>query len=483
MKPNFHIRISIFIKLLAFSCLLVIVITSSIGFFVLNVQKNQFKRQLTDYGKSLLHIMAKNAPDKLLAEEDLSLFKLVKDISENEQIVKVSITNQKNIIIAHSDIEQINKPYTPPQNLENGLQQSQLHGQEKGQEQGLTLSTFFFDGKEFLYFETPLTYQKVKIGNAQIVISQRIIEESIAQSKQYILVSFVIIIILSLLSSLGFSIYFSRPIKKLEKSVAQFGAGNFTHRTPVTRNDEMGDLANAFNQMAQDIELKEKIKDSFGRYVAPEIVEMILSNPLDHWMKASSKQATVLFTDIRGFTSLSENKHPEDIVDMLNEHFTQITETIIRHGGHIDKFVGDAAMAVFGITKETSDHAEYAVNAAVEIMNKIESQAAEKSDKKNSLRISIGINTGFMVAGNLGSKKKMEYTVIGDNVNIASRLTSMADPGEILISGKTFDSLKDESVKVEEKGQMTIKGKTKKIRVFTLTNAGDERSCSEGKYK
>ncbi len=177
MKKNFPIRIPIFIKLLAFSCLLVIVITSSIGFFVLNVQKNQFKQQLSDYGKSLLHILAKNAPDKLLAEEDLSLFKLVKDISENEQIVRVSITNQKNIIIAHSDIEQVNKLYTPPQLRKKNL--PQFEKQKQDRDQGLTLSTYFLDGKEFLYLETPLTYQKVHIGNAQIVLSQRVIEESI----------------------------------------------------------------------------------------------------------------------------------------------------------------------------------------------------------------------------------------------------------------------------------------------------------------
>ncbi len=471
MKKKISIRIPIFVKLLTFSCLLVIVITSTIGFFVLNVQKNQFKRQLTDYGKSLLYIMAKNAPDKLLAEEDLSLFKLVKDISKNEQIASVSITNQNNIIIAHSDIEQVNKPYTPHHLRKIDLNQSQNLNQN--QEPGQTLSTYFLDGKEFLYLEMPLTYQKVNIGNAQIVLSQRVIEESISQSKRYILFSFVIIIILALLASLGFSLYFSQPIKKLKKSVAQFGTGNFTHRTPINRNDEMGDLADAFNQMARDIELKEKIKDSFGRYVAPEIVDMILSNPSDHWMKASSKQATVLFTDIRGFTSLSENKQPEDIVDMLNEHFTQITETIIRHGGHIDKFIGDAAMAVFGIPKETSDHARDAVAAAFEIMNKIESRAVAPPYKNNALRIGIGINTGSMVSGNLGSKKKMEYTVIGDNVNIASRLTAMADPGEILISGKTFDCLNDDdSMKVKEKGQMSIKGKKNKIRVFTLTTAG-----------
>jgi len=221
--------------------------------------------------------------------------------------------------------------------------------------------------------------------------------------------------------------------------------------------------------MARDIALKEKIKDSFGRYVAPEIVDMILANPTDHWMKASLKNATVLFTDIRKFTSLSEDKEPGHIIDMLNEHFTQITEVIIRHGGHIDKFVGDAAMAVFGFTKETPNHAGDAVKAALEIMNLVEKNALKNRVTTQALRIGIGINTGDMVSGNLGSPKKMEYTVIGDAVNIASRLTSLAEPGELLISEQTHEQLnQSDDFKFNEKGLIHIKGRKIKIRVFKL---------------
>lgn len=442
-----------------FSCLLVILITSTIGFLVLNVQKNQFRNQLINFGESLLQIMAQNAPDKLLAEEDLSLFKLVKDISENEQIVWASISNQENIIVAHSNLDQVSKTYQPPDHLLN----------TRNSAGGIRLSTFKIGGNEFLFLEKPLTYQQIDVGNVRMVISQKTIEKNIAQSKKYILISFILIIFLALLVSLGFSIYFSHPINQLKKSVEIFGTGDYAHQAAISRKDEIGDLASAFNQMVRDIALKEKIKDSFGRYVAPEIVEMILANPSDHWMKASLKEATVMFTDIRGFTTLSENKAPEHIVDILNTHFTKITEVVIRHGGHIDKFVGDAAMAVFGITKENRNHAEDAVNAGIEIMGLMEENARENSPAEPAVRIGIGINTGKMVSGNLGSPKKMEYTVIGDNVNIASRLTSLADPGELLISGKTYDHLGPSNLfKIKEKGRMSIKGRKIKIRVFKL---------------
>ncbi len=406
-----------------------------------------------------MQIMAENSPDKLLAEEDLSLFKLVKDVSENEQIVRASICNQKNIIVAHSDLEQVNKEYDQPKNLIYVRTTSQ----------GIILSTFTIANSEFLFLEKPLKYQDINIGNVHLVISQATIEKNIAQSKQYILISFIVIIFLALMVSLGFSIYFSLPIKELKKSVEIFGTGDYEHQAKVRRKDEIGDLADTFNQMARDIAIKEKIKDSFGRYVAPEIVDMILANPLDHWMKASSKEASVLFTDIRGFTTLSEDKDPEYIVDLLNVHFTQITEIIIRHGGHIDKFIGDEAMAVFGITKENQNHAIDAVNAGLEIMDLIETCARQNKESILPLRIGIGINTGKMVSGNLGSPKKMEYTVIGDNVNIASRLTSLAKPGEILISEKTYDKInRHNDYTIIEKGLMPIKGMKTKIRVFQL---------------
>jgi len=223
------VKIPIFIKLMLFSCLLVIVITSSIGLVVLNVQKKQFKDQLINFGESLLHIMAKNAPDKLLAEEDLALFKLVKDISKNEQIVRASITNQKNIIIAHSDLDQVNKNYKPPKGL----------SKIKTTARGIVLSTFSMDGSQFLFLEKPLKYQHIDIGNVRIVISQKAIEKNINQSKKYILVSFVVIIFLALLVSLGFSIYFSRPIKQLKKTVEIFGTGNYAHQAAISRNDEI----------------------------------------------------------------------------------------------------------------------------------------------------------------------------------------------------------------------------------------------------
>jgi adenylate cyclase len=203
--------------------------------------------------------------------------------------------------------------------------------------------------------------------------------------------------------------------------------------------------------------------------VTPEIVELILANPDSQWMKGSEVEATVLFVDIRGFTTLSEDKKPESIVELLNDYFTCVTDVVIKHGGHLNKFVGDEAMAVFGAPVPNLQHAEAAVRAALDIQKEISGLDRGTLITGMAIQVGIGINSGVMVAGNLGSEKRMEYTVIGDNVNVASRLTSLAKPGEILISGQTYELIKDKSIlNIEKRRKILVKGRKMRIGIFKV---------------
>src|SRR5262249_27227160 len=133
----------------------------------------------------------------------------------------------------------------------------------------------------------------------------------------------------------------------------------------------------------------------------------------------------VLFTDIRGFTSFSENREPEQVVEALNQYFEICTRVILDYGGYVDKFIGDAVMGVFGVPVAVENHAERAVRASLHMQREL-AEAAKKSGNDVLARVGVGINTGVLVAGNLGSQVKMEYTVIGDSVNTASRLNGLA---------------------------------------------------------
>ena len=460
------LRIPIFIKLTALSTLLIFVVISTISFSMLSKQKKQFTGQLVSLGESMVSIAASNAPDKLLGGEDLALFQLVNNIAQNDQVIYAIITDENDIIKAHSNIEEVNKAYSPPKNIMFLNKTSDAK-----------VSSFIQGGEEILFFEKPITYQKLNVGKVRLAISQKKILQNIRNAKIFILVLTVIIIILGILLSLGLSRYFSNPIMKLRESTKALGMGNFDHRVSINRNDELGDLGSAFNKMAEDLALKEKIKDSFGRYVTPEIVDLILANPDNQWMKGSEVEATVLFVDIRGFTTLSEDKEPESIVELLNDYFARVTDIVVKHGGHINKFVGDGAMAVFGTPVPTPQHAEAAVMAALDIQEEIARLDREKKMEDVAIQVGIGVNSGAMVAGNLGSQRKMEYTVIGDNVNVASRLTSRAKAGEILISRQTYELIKNKnSLKIEKRRIALVKGRKMKIAIFNVLSLEEDQN-------
>jgi len=452
------LRIPIFIKLASLSTMLILVVISIISFTILKKQKAQYIGQLIDLGEGIVRMVANNAPEKLLGEEDLALFQLVKDIAENKQVIYVLITDQKGVIKAHNRIDMVNKIYSPPDDV--------LFLKEDNK---LKVSSFIRGGEETLLFEEPITYQKLKIGEVHLAISQRKILENIHDAEISILVLTAFITLLGIVLSLGLSMYFARPIRKLGESIKALAMDDFDRRVAVNRNDEIGDLSSAFNRMAEDLALKEKIKDSFGQYVTPEIVDMILENPDNQWMKGIKVEATVLFVDIRGFTGLAEEKEPEAVIEMLNDHFTRVTDIVIRHGGHLNKFVGDEAMIVFGTPAPNPQHAEAAVRAALDIQEEMARLHRGKKMGGASFEVGIGINSGEIVAGNLGSPKRMEYTVIGDNVNVASRLTSLAKGGEILISKQTFESIEDNSrLTVADRGKVSVKGKKVEITIFNV---------------
>ncbi|MBW1786122.1 MAG: HAMP domain-containing protein [Deltaproteobacteria bacterium] len=454
-----HLRIPIFVKLAALSTLLILLVISSTNFFVIKKQKEQFLDQLMNLGESMVRILASYVPDKLLGEEELAIFQLLNDIAKHDQVLYVLVSDKDNKIMAHTDLEEVGKPYSAPKSIKQLRKNDQID-----------IVTTFHEGEEVLYVKSPLSFRGITLGNVSIAISQRAIQESIRKSVIYITVMAVVVTILGVFMSLGLSMYFSRPIRKLVDRTRDMGRGDFTQRVDINRNDELGDLGVAFNKMAQDLELKEKIRDSFGRYVTPEIVDLVLESPDNKWMKGYRVDVTVLFVDIRGFTTLSENKEPEEIVELLNDYFSDVTDVVIKYGGHLNKFVGDEAMAVFGAPVSDADHAESAVRAALDIQSAI-AEGNLKEERKSKISVGVGINSGETVAGNLGSDKRMEYTVIGDNVNVASRLTSLAKAGEILISERTYEHFsRKEIFIVEQRGKVSVKGRKEGLNILNVTS-------------
>jgi adenylate cyclase len=183
-------------------------------------------------------------------------------------------------------------------------------------------------------------------------------------------------------------------------------------------------------------------------------------------MEPKELTATILFTDIVGFTRLSERMPPREINILLNRYFSRMTDIIFRHDGTLDKYIGDGLMAVFGAPMEKEDDAERAIRAALESRRQLTAMMKNTTEKRR-FDIRIGINTGRVMAGNIGSPKRMEYTVIGDPVNLASRLESIANPNQILIGEETFRRVKNH-FRIRKVGAKKVKGKSSDIMVYEV---------------
>jgi adenylate cyclase len=259
------------------------------------------------------------------------------------------------------------------------------------------------------------------------------------------------------------------------------GQGNFQHRLPPLSvgqgRDELTDLGVAFNDMAEGLRKKELLQDSFGRYVSPEIAEMIFQSAAGPWLEATRHEVTILFVDIRGYTHYAEHTAPAVVIEMLNQFFGLATEAIIRNGGFINKFLGDALMAIFGAPALQPDQAYRAALAALDIQSSIQELNKKlQGEGKDPVVVGIGINRGDVVAGTVGSAARMEYTVVGDAVNVASRLTSAAKGGDILISKAALQPAADR-LRVEPLPPLQVKGKGEALEVYSLVGkTGPERS-------
>ncbi|MCD6297094.1 MAG: FHA domain-containing protein [Deltaproteobacteria bacterium] len=221
----------------------------------------------------------------------------------------------------------------------------------------------------------------------------------------------------------------------------------------------------------EQIREEERMRNRLERFHSPQVIEMILKGgqeAKDDVMEPKELTATILFTDIVGFTHLSETMPPRETNILLNRYFSKMTDVIFKYDGTLDKYLGDGMMAVFGAPMEKEDDAERAVHAGLEIIRQLADMMKETSkDRKFDIR--IGINTGRVVAGNIGSPKRMEYTVIGDPVNVASRLETIARPNQILIGEETFKLIKGK-FEIQKVGAKKVKGKSAEIMVYEVTS-------------
>ncbi|WP_395750936.1 adenylate/guanylate cyclase domain-containing protein [Prosthecobacter sp.] len=262
--------------------------------------------------------------------------------------------------------------------------------------------------------------------------------------------------VVSLLIALIAVLYISRglsgPIREIVSGTHQIEQGNFDVRVPVRSQNELGKLAASFNEMAAGLALQEKYRSVLNAVADRTVAEQLITQ--SGTLGGELRHVTMLFCDIRGFTALTENMPPADVIDLLNEHMTALTEVAYQHGGIVDKFVGDLIMVLFGAPQSTGEDAVKAVQCALSMLQ-VRKKLNETS--KHSLEVGIGLATGSVVAGCMGSDQRLSYTVLGHRVNLASRLCSIAQAGEIIMDAETYEDSKD-FINAEPIPPMQLKG-------------------------
>ena len=262
----------------------------------------------------------------------------------------------------------------------------------------------------------------------------------------------------------------SRPLMELLHAVEAIGKGEFSVRMDDRATDEFGSVARAVNTMAAGLGERDRVKSAFARYVSQQVLDSVLKSGAGGAVLAGDRRRiTVLFCDIRGFSTLSEKLPPERVVEVLNEYFEHMVDVVFRNQGTLDKFIGDGMMVIFGAPEDDSYQEEHALRTALEMQRELRQLSSKWESEGIRIRAGIGINSGPAVVGNIGSTKRMEYTAIGDTVNLASRLESATkDLGvPILISEYTYNAVRG-SFQMRQMGPVQVRGRTEPVLTYAL---------------
>ena len=215
------------------------------------------------------------------------------------------------------------------------------------------------------------------------------------------------------------------PISLLRRGLTRVREGDYDARVPVVTSDELGELSHSFNQMATGLAERERMREAFGTYLDRDIAPLILSGNLPP--EGFEVTVSIMFVDVRGFTSFAERAEAQEVIAALNSLFEVIVPAVTRHGGHVDKFLGDGLLAVFGAPEGYPDHADRAVAAGLEVVRAVNLAGSE-------LLVGVGINTGDVIAGSIGGAGRLNFSVIGDAVNVCARVEAATrDTGDDLL--------------------------------------------------
>lgn len=444
-----------------------------IGLFKL-VHDSQYQfqsEQVGGFAQVISKQLAAAAVEPLFADAHMELSVLIQQFPLTHSLVGIAIYDHASKIVAHNG-------WIVPDNLHDITQaRASISGvwmTNSAQAEETSQKNYV---RQATIYSTPINFRDVTGGYAVIFFDKSSIEERLDQT-HYALLSIALFLILFLaIVVFYFSHRITAPIRQIVEAANRIDSGDIS---PILerRNDELGQLINAINNMTRGLAEKSQIKEVLDRFVDTEISNKIL-NQLDSVnLKGESVEATVLFADIVGFTSLSERLEPNEVSELLNEYFGYYSACAKMYFGTVDKFLGDCIMIVFGASRSDAQHQYHAACCALlmqELTHRI--NQIRKEQNLGTIDIRIGINSGKMLAGLLGSQDRLEYTVVGDAVNLASRLCNEAQGGEIILQDNLCTSLQEKhTLTLGNSKTIKVRGKSEPVAIYNLQGIEQARA-------
>jgi len=417
-------------------------------------------RENIDKGIGIARGVAFNTEDPLLTGDDIYLFSAVKNAVRSPGVLYALIVDHQGLIRASSDMAGIGKRYTPPSGSEP-VEASPEHRVVRLA--GATAPVLDLEVPVYSVAEQP-----VRLGTIHLGLSEKLITQEISAMRVRVTILALVALAIGTAAAYLLAGFFIRPVHALVRAARAIGEGDLEQHIDLERNDELGLLTAAFNEMTASLREKEFLKSTLERYVSKPLAQQILRQRHELKLGGEEKEVTILFCDIRRFTPLAEQLSPTLVVRLLNDYFTRMIEVVAAHEGMVDKLMGDSIMALFGAPIALGDDPLRAVRCAIEMQRTVAQFNREReAEGLPPLEMGIGINTGPVVAGNIGSAMRMEYTVIGDSVNVAARLQGVADAGEVLVSEATLARVSEQVIATPME-PMTLKGKRVSVGVFRI---------------
>jgi len=324
---------------------------------------------------------------------------------------------------------------------------------------------------EPLYYPKAVDYSGTRVGTVSVLFSEKSWDEMAGHLASKMLVAAIVVVVLSSLMVFWIAGRMSQPLEMLAHAARQVAAGDYHVRLPVRGNDEISDAVSQFNIMVSELAHKKELRKVFGRYLNPKLVSEVFKNA-EVKVENHRQEVTVLFADMVEFTSFSESTDTANVVSVLNSHFEVFHRVIAYYGGHVDKYIGDALMAVFNHPVEDSRHARHAAKAGL-AMNMACQRLGLTHTSGVPISFRIGLNCGQAIVCNVGAAKRLEYTVIGDTVNVASRMGGLGEGGEVVMSAETFARL-GEGFVYDSIGVRDIKGVSQSLECGVVRPADED---------